>query len=66
MHTTKMQAGSTFPSLALRDESGAVRELSKPTGECDWMMVVVYRGLAQALQRARTGPRHPARVRWRA
>lgn len=27
----------------------------------DHRLVVVYRGLAQALQRARTGPRHPAR-----
>jgi len=27
----------------------------------DHRLIVVYRGLAQALQRARTGPRHPAR-----
>ncbi len=44
MTTYKLQAGAVFPSLEVADADGTVRDISKPTGDCDWMMVVVYRG----------------------
>ena len=44
MTTPKLQAGDRFPALRVPDASGAVRDLSRPTGGKDWMMVVVYRG----------------------
>ena len=44
MSVSKLQAGSIFPSLEVPNAEGIVRDLSKPTGDCDWMMVVVYRG----------------------
>ncbi|MBO6938483.1 MAG: redoxin domain-containing protein [Deltaproteobacteria bacterium] len=40
----KLQAGDRFPEVRVSDSSGAVRDLSKPVGDHDWMMVVVYRG----------------------
>lgn len=42
--TPKLQAGDAFPTLEVADADGAVRDLSKPLGDRDWMMVVVYRG----------------------
>lgn len=42
--TPKLTAGSPFPTLEVPDAEGRVRDLSKPTGDSDWMMVVVYRG----------------------
>lgn len=44
MTTPKLQAGDAFPTLTVPGTDGAPRDLSKPQGECDWMMVVVYRG----------------------
>jgi peroxiredoxin len=44
MHTDKLQAGAAFPSLVVTAPDGTARDLSKPTGGADWMMVVVYRG----------------------
>ncbi len=44
MTTYKIQAGAAFPTLAVPDANGSVRDLSKPNSNCDWMMVVVYRG----------------------
>ena len=44
MTTYKLQAGDRFPTLTVPDANGAVRDLSKPAGDSDWMMVVVYRG----------------------
>ncbi|MAQ13510.1 MAG: thioredoxin peroxidase [Sandaracinus sp.] len=42
--TQKLRAGNRFPELHVADPSGATRDLSKPSGDHDWMMVVVYRG----------------------
>ena len=44
MTTPKLQAGDRFPSLVVPDAAGNPRDLSKPVGDHDWMMVVVYRG----------------------
>jgi peroxiredoxin len=44
MHTFKLQAGDPFPSIEVADGHGEVRDLAKPSGGADWMMVVVYRG----------------------
>lgn len=44
MSTYKLHPGDVFPTLEVPDESGVIRDLSKPQGENDWMMVVVYRG----------------------
>ena len=44
MTTPKLQAGDAFPSVAATTLDGNVRDLSKPAGDADWMMVVVYRG----------------------
>lgn len=44
MSVPKLAAGAVFPTLEVSDGDGNVRDLSKPTGDCDWMMVVVYRG----------------------
>ena len=44
MTTYKLQAGDAFSALTVPDERGVVRDISKPTGGSDWMMVVVYRG----------------------
>ena len=44
MTTPKLQPGDRFPSLTVPAEDGSLRDLSAPTGDCDWMMVVVYRG----------------------
>lgn len=43
MTTFKLQAGDRFPGLEVSGDDG-VRDLSKPLGTSDWMMVVVYRG----------------------
>lgn len=44
MNTQKLQPGDTFPQLEVANFNGSVRNLAKPQGACDWMMVVVYRG----------------------
>ncbi len=44
MTTPKLEAGSSFPPLLVPDTDGVVRDISTPRGDCDWMMVVVYRG----------------------
>lgn len=44
MTTYKLQAGDAFEALAVTDANGSVRDISRPKGDCDWMMVVVYRG----------------------
>ena len=44
MQTTKIQAGSPFPALAVKGLSGNTEDIGKPTGGADWKMVVVYRG----------------------
>jgi len=44
MNTTKLHAGGVFPPLTVADANMSVRDLSRPTGSHDWMLVVVYRG----------------------
>ncbi len=44
MKTSKLHAGSEFQSLNAHDDTGELVDISKPTGEADWQMVVVYRG----------------------
>lgn len=43
-HTQKLHPGAAFPSLEVPSLDGSVRDLCKPQGDADWMMVVVYRG----------------------
>lgn len=44
MKDHKLRAGDTFPPLVVPDADGVERDLSKPRGTHDWMLVVVYRG----------------------
>lgn len=44
MNTVKLQPGDAFPRLLVAGDDGSVRDLSRPQGDHDWMMVVVYRG----------------------
>ncbi len=44
MKTDKLHAGADFPSLPATGQDDAVVDISKPTGNADWQMVVVYRG----------------------
>ena len=44
MHTNKLHAGAAFPALPVRNLDGETMDISKPTGDADWHMVVVYRG----------------------
>lgn len=44
MHTNKLHAGATFPALPVQSLDGETVDISKPRGEADWHLVVVYRG----------------------
>ena len=44
MHSQKIMAGAAFPNLPATNLDGEAVDLSKPTGDADWHMVVVYRG----------------------
>ena len=44
MKTDKLHAGADFPALTATDLQGNTTDISKPTGDADWHMVVVYRG----------------------
>lgn len=44
MKTAKLHAGAEFLPLEVFDGSDARVDISKPTGDADWQMVVVYRG----------------------
>ncbi len=44
MKTDKLHAGADFPALPVNGQDNGVVDISKPTGEADWQMVVVYRG----------------------
>ena len=44
MTTNKLHAGDKFQSLTVNDENDAPVDISTPTGDADWQMVVVYRG----------------------
>ena len=44
MKTNKLHAGAEFPALPVSDENDAAVDISRPTGDADWQMVVIYRG----------------------
>ncbi len=44
MHTSKLHAGARFPELPVHKDENTVVDISKPAGDADWQMVVVYRG----------------------
>ena len=44
MKTQKIHAGAEFQALHAAGQDDKVVDISKPTGESDWQMVVVYRG----------------------
>ncbi len=44
MHAKKIEAGSIFPDLLAKSLDGEEVNISKPKGDADWQLVVVYRG----------------------
>lgn len=44
MTTFKFEAGTAFPSISKSTLDGTTRDLSKPAGDNDWQMLIVYRG----------------------
>ena len=44
MYTQKLHAGAKFPDIKATLTSGEEVSLSSKREECDWKMVVVYRG----------------------
>ncbi|MEL6949843.1 MAG: redoxin domain-containing protein [Pseudomonadota bacterium] len=44
MTTTKLHAGDPFPNLTALDDAGTTINISTPTGDADWQLLVVYRG----------------------
>ena len=44
MNTNKIEAGSTFPSIAVQDLDGNADDIGNIKGDAEWKMVVVYRG----------------------
>ena len=44
MNTNKLHAGTEFQAVAAMDENDELVEISKPTGDADWHMLVIYRG----------------------
>ncbi len=44
MRTEKLHAGADFPALPVNSQDDVAVDISKPTGDADWRMVVVYRG----------------------
>ncbi len=44
MKTDKLHAGAEFQTLTAHDTNDELVDISKPTGDADWQMVVVYRG----------------------
>ncbi len=44
MKTEKLHAGTDFPALPVNGRDDTVVDISKPAGDADWQMVVVYRG----------------------
>ena len=44
MTSSKLHAGSPFPSVIANNHAGETVDISKPAGDADWQMVVVYRG----------------------
>ena len=44
MYSNKLHPGSEFPSLVVSDRAGQTRDLSRPSPEFAWLLLVVYRG----------------------
>ena len=44
MKTDKLHAGADFQALTVNARDDSEVDISKPTGDSDWQMVVVYRG----------------------
>lgn len=44
MTTQKLHAGDAFPTLEVFNDDGERVDITKPTGDSDWQMIVVYRG----------------------
>ena len=44
MTTSKLRPGCEFPTLTVYDHAAEPVDISKPTGDADWQMVVVFRG----------------------
>ncbi len=44
MKTQKLHAGAEFQALPVQNRENTVVDISKPTGDTDWQMVVIYRG----------------------
>ena len=44
MHTQKIEAGSEFPDILVKDLDGNEVNISKPRGDNDWQLLIVYRG----------------------
>ena len=44
MKTPKLHAGTEFPALPVSDLHDALVDITRPTGNADWQMVVIYRG----------------------
>lgn len=44
MKTAKLHPGTPFPALSVRGQDDTTVDISRPTGDADWQMVVVYRG----------------------
>ena len=44
MKTSKLHAGSDFPAVNAMDQNDESTNISIPTGNSDWHMLVVYRG----------------------
>ena len=42
--TPKLHAGDAFPALTAFNDDGASVDITKPTGDADWQLLVVYRG----------------------
>ncbi len=44
MKTEKLHAGAEFPALPVIGQDDTEVDISKPAGDADWQMVVIYRG----------------------
>lgn len=44
MTTQKLHAGDPFPALEALNDAGEHVDITKPTGDADWQLIVVYRG----------------------
>lgn len=42
---TKIEAGATFPEIMARNLDDEIVDLGTPSGDADWIAVVVYRGV---------------------